>query len=97
MSLTTPTPLAAPRASTCAPRMTSTLAEKAVSKPKLRSMKWISLSMVLGMATTPIDKPRRSISATSLIAPAQRPVAPDDEEDADAEPLERGHHDLRGS
>ena len=70
-------PSASPGRCRCAPRSprrgrrgsTSTAAEKALSKPKLRSMKWMSLSMVLGMPTTAIFRPRRSISAASCMAP----------------------------
>ena len=76
ISLTTPMPLLAPVASTCAPRMTSTAAENAVSKPKLRSMKWMSLSMVFGIPTTPMSRSRRPISSTSFMAPRSVPSPP---------------------
>jgi hypothetical protein len=47
--------LGAPLASTCAARIASTATETAVSKPKVRSIKGRSLSIVLGM---PIDRDR---------------------------------------
>ena len=71
-----PMPLLAPVASTWALRMASAAAAAALSKPKLRSMKWMSLSIVFGIPTTEIDSFRRSISATSLVAPRKVPSPP---------------------
>ena len=76
MSLTSPMPLRAPLASTCALRITSTAAANALSKPKLRSMKWMSLSMVLGMPMTATGSLRRSSSATIFVAALSVPSPP---------------------
>ena len=76
MSLTSPMPLRAPLASTCALRIASTAAANALSKPKLRSMKWMSLSMVLGMPMTATGSLRRSSSATILVAALSVPSPP---------------------
>ncbi len=76
ITFTSPMPLWAPVASTRAARMTSTAAENALSNPKLRSMKWMSLSMVLGTPTTAILSPRRAISAVSCMAPRMVPSPP---------------------
>jgi len=61
MSLTMQTPLRAPVASVWAASMARRACSTAVSKPKLLSMIAMSLSMVLGTATTPIGSPRRVI------------------------------------
>ena len=84
ITFTNPMPLLAPVASTWALRMASAAAAAALSKPKLRSMKWMSLSIVLGIPTTEMASLRRSISATSLVAPAQGPVPADDEQRPEA-------------
>ncbi len=70
ISLTRPIPLRAPVASTCALRIASTAAANALSNPKLRSMKWMSLSIVLGIPITAIERPRRWTSATIWWRPA---------------------------
>ena len=62
ISLTRPMPLGAPSASLCAPKMASAASSTAVWKPKVLLTKQMSLSMVLGMATTPILSLRLSIS-----------------------------------
>ena len=69
ISFTRPMPLRAPVASTWAPRIASTAAAKALSKPKLRSMKWMSLSIVFGMPTTAIGQPAPLDLGDDLVAP----------------------------
>ena len=69
-------PLRAPVASTCALRIASTAAANALSNPKLRSMKWMSLSIVLGIPITAIERPRRWTSATILVAARSVPSPP---------------------
>ncbi len=95
MSLTSPMPLRAPLASVCAASIALTASDTAVSNPNERSTNEMSLSIVLGMPTTPIFRPRLWISSADLLRPAQRPVAADGEEQADVHAVERVH-DLPG-
>ena len=87
ISLTRPMPLRAPVASTWAPRIASTAAANALSKPKLRSMKWMSLSIVLGMPMTAIEQAAPLDLGDDLGRAAQRAVAADHEQHADPQRL----------
>ena len=76
MSRTSPTPFAVDFASTRAARIASLARLNAVWKPKLWSISGMSLSMVLGMPTTAIRRPRSPITRTICIAPRIEPSPP---------------------
>ena len=92
ISLTTAMPLFAPVASTCAPRITSTAAENAA----------LEAEAPVDEVDVVVDRLRDADDADEQIAPAdlvdelhraaQRPVAPDDEQDADVELVEAVDH-----
>ncbi len=88
ISFTSPTPLGAERASTCAARIDSVARENAVWKPKLWSMNGMSLSIVFGMPTTAISQPALGDHVGDPLRAVQRAVAADHEQDVDAQLLE---------
>ena len=64
----------------CAARIASAARSKAVWKPKLLSIQGMSLSMVLGIPTTPMSRPRLRASFASFWAPRRLPVPADHEQ-----------------
>ena len=76
ISFTSPMPCGAPVASLWALRMASVADSTAVWKPKETSTKLMSLSMVLGMATTAIFRPRLVISSPITLAACRVPSPP---------------------
>ena len=69
-------PLGAPKASVWAARIDSVAISTAVSKPKERLTRAMSLSMVLGMTTTLIRNSRLAISSQIRLAARKVPSPP---------------------
>ena len=95
MSFTRPMPLGEPTASVWAAWMASVATSTAVSNPKERLTRAMSLSMVLGMTMTAMRNSRRAISWQISVGGPEGAVAADEKEDADVDAVQ-GVHDLAG-